>query len=93
MCLKLRVNTGQSEISTKWVMKSGMKSKASHSLMRTHPALHVLCGVVWHDYSAQVTGGNMEPLKAPINFEFEHMRRELGVEIEAKVNDEIQKAR
>lgn len=64
-----------------------------HALMRTHTALHVLCGVVWRDYSAQVTGGNMEPLKARMDFEFENMRRELVEEIEAKVNDEIQKAR
>jgi len=33
-----------------------------YRLMRTHTALHVLCGVVWRDYGASVTGGNMEPL-------------------------------
>ena len=64
-----------------------------HALMRTHTALHGLCGVVWRDYRAQVTGGNMEPLKARMDFEFENMRRELVEEIEAKVNAEIQKAR
>ena len=30
-------------------------------LMRTHTALHILCGVVWRDYGAPVTGGNMQP--------------------------------
>ena len=64
-----------------------------HHLMRTHTALHVLCGVVWRDYGAQVTGGNMEPLKARMDFEFENMRRELVDEIEVKVNEEIQKSR
>ena len=44
------------------------------------------------DYSAQVTSRNMEPLNARMVFEFENMRRELVEEIEAKVNDEIQKA-
>ena len=29
-----------------------------YQLMRTHTAMHILCGVVWRDYSASVTGGN-----------------------------------
>ena len=62
-----------------------------YRLMRTHTALHVLCGVVWRDYGAAVTGGNMEPLKGRMDFEFETMRRELVTEIEASVNAEIAK--
>jgi misacylated tRNA(Ala) deacylase len=62
-----------------------------YRLMRTHTALHVLCGVVWRDYGASVTGGNMEPLKGRMDFEFETMRKELVTEIEAKVNAEIEK--
>ncbi|MFZ5516162.1 MAG: alanyl-tRNA editing protein [Candidatus Zhuqueibacterota bacterium] len=64
-----------------------------HKLMRTHSALHVLCGVVWRDYGAQVTGGNMEPLKGRMDFEFETLQRELVSEIEQKVNEEIDMAR
>ena len=60
-----------------------------HLLMRTHTALHVLCGVVWRDYGAQVTGGNMEPGSGRMDFEFERMSGELVGEIEAKVNAEI----
>jgi misacylated tRNA(Ala) deacylase len=60
-----------------------------HRLMRTHSALHVLCGVVWRDYRAQVTGGNMEPLSGRMDFEFETMSGELVGEIERRVNDEI----
>jgi misacylated tRNA(Ala) deacylase len=60
-----------------------------HRLMRTHSALHVLCGVVWRDYRAQVTGGNMEPLSGRMDFEFETMSAELVGEIERRVNDEI----
>jgi misacylated tRNA(Ala) deacylase len=60
-----------------------------YQLMRTHTALHVLCGVVWRDYGASVTGGNMDPLKGRMDFEFETMRKELVAEIEASVNDEI----
>jgi misacylated tRNA(Ala) deacylase len=60
-----------------------------HKLMRTHTALHILCGVVWRDYGAQVTGGNMEPLKGRMDFEFETLRKELVQEIEDKVNAEV----
>src|SRR4029078_380848 len=52
-----------------------------HLLMRTHTALHVLCGVVWRDYGAQVTGGNMEPGSGRVDFEFERMSGELVAEI------------
>jgi misacylated tRNA(Ala) deacylase len=64
-----------------------------YKLMRTHTALHVLCGVVWRDYGAQVTGGNMEPLQGRMDFEFAGLQRELVAEIEAKVNSEIQQGR
>jgi misacylated tRNA(Ala) deacylase len=60
-----------------------------HLLMRTHTALHALCGVVWRDYAAQVTGGNMEPGAGRMDFEFERMSGELVGEIERRVNDEI----
>jgi len=60
-----------------------------HLLMRTHTALHVLCGVVWRDYGAQVTGGNMEPGSGRMDFEFERMSGELVGEIEAAVNREL----
>ncbi len=60
-----------------------------HALMRTHTALHALCGVVWRDYGAQVTGGNMEPGTGRMDFEFERMGAELVDEIEATVNAEL----
>jgi misacylated tRNA(Ala) deacylase len=60
-----------------------------HQLMRTHSALHVLCGVVWRDYQASVTGGNMEPLSGRMDFEFERMQADLVAEIERRVNEEI----
>lgn len=60
-----------------------------YALMRTHSALHVLCGVVWRDYQASVTGGNMEPLSGRMDFEFETMAGELVAEIERRVNAEI----
>ena len=60
-----------------------------HALMRTHTALHALCGVVWRDYGALVTGGNMEPGEGRMDFEFERMNGDLVDEIEAKVNTEL----
>lgn len=62
-----------------------------YQLMRTHTALHVLCGTVFRDYGALVTGGDMEPLKGRMDFEFESMRGDLVREIEASVNAEVQK--
>jgi misacylated tRNA(Ala) deacylase len=61
--------------------------------MRTHTALHILCGVIFRDYGASVTGGNMEPLKGRLDFEFETMHQELVREIEAKINAEVAAAR
>jgi misacylated tRNA(Ala) deacylase len=64
-----------------------------YKLMRTHTAMHILCGVVWRDYGASVTGGNMEPLNGRMDFEFERLQRELVSEIEARINAEIAAAR
>ena len=60
-----------------------------YQLMRTHTAMHILCGVVWRDYGASVTGGNMDPLQGRMDFEFATLRAELVGEIEAKCNAEI----
>jgi misacylated tRNA(Ala) deacylase len=60
-----------------------------YALMRTHTALHILCGVIWRDYGASVTGGNMQPLKARMDFELESMTAEFSVEVEAKINKEV----
>jgi misacylated tRNA(Ala) deacylase len=63
------------------------------ALMRTHTALHALCGVVWRDYGALVTGGNMEPGAGRMDFEFERMGGDLVGAIETKVNDELARSR
>lgn len=64
-----------------------------YQLMRTHTAMHILCGVIFRDYGASVTGGNMEPLRGRMDFEFESMRQEFVREIEAKINLEVAAAR
>jgi len=63
-----------------------------YKLMRTHTSMHILCGVVWRDYGALVTGGNMEPLKGRMDFEFERLQKELVGEIETTINAEMAKA-
>ena len=63
-----------------------------YSLMRTHTALHVLCGVIWADYRIPVTGGNMEPLQGRLDFPFEAMSADLGAAVERRINEEIARA-
>src|SRR4051794_40307174 len=60
-----------------------------HQLMRTHSALHVLCGVIWNEWRVPVTGGNMEPLSARMDFEFDPLPEGFGPRVEQLVNDEL----
>ena len=60
-----------------------------HALMRTHTALHVLCGVIWNAYKVPVTGGNMEPLSARMDFEFDPLPEGFGAHVETLVNAEL----
>ncbi|MCI0518653.1 MAG: alanyl-tRNA editing protein [Chloroflexi bacterium] len=64
-----------------------------YQLMRTHTAMHILCGVIFRDYGASVTGGDMEPLKGRMDFEFETMQRELVDAIQEAINKEVAAAR
>ena len=60
-----------------------------HALMRTHSALHVLCGVIWNEWRVPVTGGNMEPLSARMDFEFDPLPEGFGPRVEELVNAEL----
>jgi misacylated tRNA(Ala) deacylase len=64
-----------------------------YQLMRTHTAMHVLCGVIFRDYGASVTGGDMDPLEGRMDFEFETMQRELVDRIQEAINQEVLAAR
>jgi misacylated tRNA(Ala) deacylase len=64
-----------------------------HQLMRTHTALHILCGVIWNEWGKAVTGGNMEPLAARMDFEFDPLPGGFGPAVEELVNAEIAMAR
>jgi misacylated tRNA(Ala) deacylase len=60
-----------------------------HRLMRTHTALHVLCGVIWNEWGVPVTGGNMEPLAARMDFELDPTPEGFGARVEELVAAEI----
>ncbi len=64
-----------------------------YQIMRTHTAMHILCGVIWRDYQASVTGGNMDLLSARMDFEFERLAPETVRDIERKINEEVAAAR
>jgi misacylated tRNA(Ala) deacylase len=64
-----------------------------HLTMRTHTALHILCGVIWSEFGLAVTGGNMDPGKGRLDFPFESMSAELGQQVERRINEEIDAAR
>ncbi len=60
-----------------------------HQLMRTHSAMHVLCGVIWNEWGKPVTGGNMEPLEARMDFEFDPLPEGFAARVQELVNAEI----
>lgn len=60
-----------------------------YTIMRTHTALHALSGVVWRDFGAKVTGGNMEEGSARMDFELDSISGEFGREVERRLNSEL----
>lgn len=90
---------------TPWVLLDGAAPPAGaavrgvvdwdhrYRMMRTHTALHILCGVVFRVYGALVTGGNMTLTEARMDFELEHMSERFAAEVEERVNAEVAAAR
>ena len=65
-----------------------------HRLMRTHTALHILNGVIWHEWGTPCTGGsNMEPLTARMDFEFDPLPAGFAETVERRINEEIAASR
>lgn len=60
-----------------------------HELMRTHTAMHLLCGVIWNEWGKLVTGGNMEPLGGRMDFEFDPLPEGFADRVTELVNAEI----
>jgi misacylated tRNA(Ala) deacylase len=49
-------------------VRGAVEDERRTALMRTHSGLHLLSGVVYRDFGSLVTGGNMEPLEARMDF-------------------------
>jgi misacylated tRNA(Ala) deacylase len=64
-----------------------------HLTMRTHTALHILCGVIWNELHIPVTGGNMEPGRGRLDFPLESITAEFGRHVESRINEEVAAAR
>lgn len=71
------------------VLQGEINWERRYKLMRTHTALHLLCGMIWRDYHAPVTGGNMDIDEGRLDFEMPEFSYELAEEIIAAVNDEV----
>ena len=61
--------------------------------MRTHTALHILCGVIWREFQAHVTGSNMKPMEGRIDFELESISSDVVQNLESLINTEIKASR
>jgi len=61
-----------------------------YRMMRTHTALHILCGTIWREFGVQVTGGQMYPDRARMDFAMEDLNRERLIFIEEKINEAVQ---
>lgn len=70
-------------------VRGAVEDERRTALMRTHSGLHVLCGVVFRDYGSLVTGGNMEPYTARMDFDLPEVPDGFKAAVEAACNAEI----
>jgi misacylated tRNA(Ala) deacylase len=70
-------------------VRAALADERRSLLMRTHSGLHVLCGVVFRDFGALVTGGNMEPGEARMDFNLPEVPSDFKVRLEELVNAEV----
>jgi Ser-tRNA(Ala) deacylase AlaX len=68
----------------------GLDDQRRTSLMRTHSALHVLSAIVLRDFGAPVTGGDMEPLTARMDFDLPDVPADFKQHVEDACNEAIQ---
>src|SRR5437588_3213115 len=61
-----------------------------YQMMRTHTALHILCGIIWKEFGVQVTGGQMHPDRARMDFAMENLNKQRIEYIEDKVNEAVE---
>jgi misacylated tRNA(Ala) deacylase len=71
------------------VLQGAIEDERRSLLMRTHSSLHVLCGIVYRDFGAAVTGGNMKPAEARMDFNLPDIPAGFKAAVEDAVNAEI----
>jgi misacylated tRNA(Ala) deacylase len=71
------------------VLEGEIDWERRYRLMRTHTALHMLCGIIWRDYQAPVTGGNIDLSEGRLDFEISDFSNELAQEVIDKMNAEV----
>src|SRR5690348_6988430 len=70
--------------------RGAVEDERRTALMRTHSGLHLLCGVVFRDYGCLVTGGNMEPLTARMDFDLREVQPGFKQTVEDACNKEVE---
>lgn len=70
-------------------VRGAVEDERRTALMRTHSGLHILCGVVFRDFGALVTGGNMEPLTARMDFNLPELPEGFRDRVEEAINAEV----
>ncbi len=71
-------------------VRGAIEDERRTTLMRTHSGLHLLSGVVFRDFGALVTGGNMEPGEARMDFNLPQIPPDFKAQVEAACNVEVQ---
>jgi misacylated tRNA(Ala) deacylase len=71
------------------VVEAALDWDRRHQLMRTHTAMHLLCGVIYNEWGQSVTGGNMKPLEGRMDFAFDPLPDGFADRVTEMVNDEI----
>jgi misacylated tRNA(Ala) deacylase len=70
-------------------VRGAVEDSRRTALMRTHSGLHVLCGVVFRDFGALVTGGNMDVLSARMDFNLDAVPPGFKEAVEDACNAEL----
>jgi len=71
-------------------VRGALEDERRSALMRTHSGLHLLSGVVFRDFGALVTGGNMEPLEARMDFNLPEVPEGFKDRVAEACNAEVQ---
>jgi misacylated tRNA(Ala) deacylase len=75
-------------------LKGNLDWERRYGHMRHHTALHVLSGVIWQNFGAKVTGGQMRADRARMDFSFpEEWTTDVVGEIERLTNEALSEGR